>query len=362
MRSPVLALALALSLALAAGAAPAACSSSSSSNGAGPGDAGGGDVEAGASDGPVLTEDDVRINQLQLKASHNSYHVAMPNQTLAAYDYTHQPLDVQLASEGVRGFELDTHLNADGTFDVYHEPTGDDRSTCPKLKDCLGTLKAWSDAHPHHHTIFVSIEPKDVEGFPADSGPELEVYAQKLEAEVTSVIPRERLITPADVKGSAATLREAVTQSGWPTLRAGRQKFVFYLDESTTFHDVYTHGNTSLDGRLMFIDGAITDPYAAIVIRNDPRSDAPDIQTALAANLIVRTRADADTVEARAGDTSRRDAALAIGAQIVSTDYEAAVAGINYVVDVPGGAPSRCNPVNAPAGCTSTLIEDPATP
>ena len=36
---------------------------------------------------------------------------------------------------------------------------------------------------------------------------------------------------------------------------------------------------------------------------------------------IVRTRADADTFEARTNSTERRDRALGSGAQYVSTDY-----------------------------------------
>ena len=54
---------------------------------------------------------------------------------------------------------------------------------------------------------------------------------------------------------------------------------------------------------------------------NDPIGDFDAIQADGAAGYVVRTRADADTVEARSGDTTPRDAALASGAQWVSTDY-----------------------------------------
>ena len=66
----------------------------------------------------------------------------------------------------------------------------------------------------------------------------------------------------------------------------------------------------------------------------------------------VRTRADADTVEARASDTTRRDAAFASGAQIVSTDFERVdPRWPTYVVALPGGGEARCNPISAPKGC-----------
>ena len=30
-----------------------------------------------------------------------------------------------------------------------------------------------------------------------------------------------------------------------------------------------------------------------------------------------------------------------------------------FQVTIPGGTPGRCNPVNAPAGCTSSDVENP---
>ena len=67
---------------------------------------------------------------------------------------------------------------------------------------------------------------------------------------------------------------------------------------------------------------------------------------------LVRTRADVPEppqANARNGDTSMRDAAIASGAQYVSTDYYVADPdlGTGYVVDLP----ARCDPVDAPSGC-----------
>ncbi|HNP71082.1 MAG TPA: hypothetical protein PKK15_08240, partial [Kouleothrix sp.] len=42
----------------------------------------------------------------------------------------------------------------------------------------------------------------------------------------------------------------------------------------------------------------------------------------------------------------------------MSTDFPAQIAGSNYFVEIPEGAPSRCSPVTAPMGCTPALIED----
>ena len=85
---------------------------------------------------------------------------------------------------------------------------------------------------------------------------------------------------------------------------------------------------------------------------NDPIGDAVRIRDALEQGLVVRTRADADTVQARANDTTMRDAALASGAQFVSTDYLVADPRFGpYEVSLPGGAVARCNPVTAPPAC-----------
>jgi hypothetical protein len=76
---------------------------------------------------------------------------------------------------------------------------------------------------------------------------------------------------------------------------------------------------------------------------------------------IIRALADADLIQARNRNTSRREIALRSGAQIVSTDFEVAVPAIagDYVVQIPGGTPARCNPVNAPKKCRPSDVENP---
>ena len=79
----------------------------------------------------------------------------------------------------------------------------------------------------------------------------------------------------------------------------------------------------------------------------------------MAAGYLVRTRADADTKESRFNDTRRREAALASGAQYVSTDYlwpDPRFPG-GYQVRLPGGVVARCNPVRRPDGCPAGDLE-----
>ena len=99
-------------------------------------------------------------------------------------------------------------------------------------------------------------------------------------------------------------------------------------------------------------------PDAAVTVVNDPIGDAGRIRSLVEAGFIVRTRADADTVQARSGDTTQRDAALASGAQYVSTDYVWTDDrfGTGYVVDLPGDTAARCNPVSAPRRCERAFM------
>lgn len=307
-------------------------------------------------------DDVLRLNHLQAKGTHNSYHQPTADAAqIAPLNYTHQPLDVQLDAEGVRQVELDTHWNtAKSVMEVYHLYLVDEGTSCRLFTDCLKVMKKWSDAHPAHHPIFIQIEPKDS---PPDAD-YAEAYFGNLEGEVLKVFPRERVLTPDDVRGQVATLRDAIAKNGWPTLGSARGKIAFFIDNGTSLRGFYTHGGKDLDGRLMFIDADPTDPWAGIILANDPVGGAARIAEALAGGLIVRTRADGDNVEPFAGDTSTRDAAFASGAQFISTDYPVAVTGVPmtgapYVVEIPEGAPSRCNPVTAPKECAATDIEDP---
>ena len=68
----------------------------------------------------------------------------------------------------------------------------------------------------------------------------------------------------------------------------------------------------------------------------------------------------ADVRAPRRPDPTMRDAALASGAQWVSTDYEEPNLAVSpYTVRLPEGTPARCNPVTARPSCRSTDVEDP---
>jgi hypothetical protein len=175
------------------------------------------------------------------------------------------------------------------------------------------------------------------------------------------VFPRARIITPDEVRGSRATLAEAVTRDGWPTLGRSRGRVLFLLDNGGRVKSAYLAGNPSLEGRLLFTDSGPGEAAAAFVKENGPLGNEERIRDLVAAGYIVRTRADGDTKEARSGDTRQRDAAIASAAQFVSTDYPVPdpTFGTGYFVEIPGGVPARCNPISAPPACTARDVENP---
>ena len=78
---------------------------------------------------------------------------------------------------------------------------------------------------------------------------------------------------------------------------------------------------------------------------NEPIEQGDVIAERVARGFIVRTRADADTVEARTGDRTRLDAALASGAQYISTDYyKPRREWSAYAAALPGGETVRTSP------------------
>jgi Phosphoinositide phospholipase C, Ca2+-dependent len=335
----------------------------------------------------------LRFNQIQVLGSHNSYHVA-PEPALAAalhdtlgpeadgFDYTHRPLGDELDA-GVRQIELDVYLDdpgggryaqpklvpmlglapvdpamAEPGIKVLHVQEVDYRSTCPTLVACLRDVRDWSDDHPGHFPITIQIEAKDEPiadpgvGFVTPipwSGPDLAA----LQDEIATVFDPDRVVTPGDIRGPSISLRAALRRRGWPRLGQMQGQMLFMLDDHGALRDAYRAQFPDLGDRTMFVDVPDTDPDAGIMVVNDPIGDGPEIRRLLRQGYVVRTRADADTVQARSGDTTMRDAALASGAQFVSTDYVFPddQFGTGYVVDLPGDLPARCNPVTAPPAC-----------
>jgi hypothetical protein len=152
-----------------------------------------------------------------------------------------------------------------------------------------------------------------------------------------------------------------VLADGWPTLADSAGQVLFTLD-NPGLRALYRQGHDSLEGRVLFTPSEPGDPDGAFLKLNTP---GPEIAQRVAEGYLVRTRAEDTTVQARSGDTTQRDAALASGAQWVSTDWAvpgaAARFGTQFGVRLPGTSlVARCNPVIAVGLCDEAPVAAPA--
>ena len=85
---------------------------------------------------------------------------------------------------------------------------------------------------------------------------------------------------------------------------------------------------------------------AAILVMNNPLGAIDEIKERATEGFLVRTRADADTVEARSADDTRMRAAFASGAHFISTDYYVPDERLesDYRVRFPEGGYARQSP------------------
>jgi len=343
-------------------------------------------------------DENLHVNDLLSIGTHNSYKMAIPEAEMAqlrarssrgaiVLDYSHKPLAEELDG-GARQLELDVYYDPQGGrfadplaprslgqgldaavtaelakpgFKVMHIPDVDFRSTCIRFVTCLQTIKAWSDAHPDHTPIAILINAKDDRATGINGVEVLKFDAaafDALDAEVASVFADKQLITPDQVQGKHKTLRAAVLAGGWPKLRDARGRVFFALDEAPAKVAIYRGKRGSLEGRRMFVNVEESSPAAAYITLNEPLQDAQRIREAVESGFIVRTRADADTLEAREGKTERRETALRSGAQYVSTDYMQPDPRFGkYAVRLPDGVTTVCNPDRAKRRCGGHAVK-----
>lgn len=308
---------------------------------------------------PYTMDDVLRLSDVQARGTHNSYHVQPETPIVPSHAYTHLPLSEQLASQGVRQFELDLHYHQDLGFQVFHLPAGvDQETTCLQFVDCLGEVLAWSDRNPWHMPIMIWLEPKDedLDWATEEYLPFLDKHGE-LESVITSVIPRSRILTPDELRGGAPDLPSAVVDQGWPHLGSLRGRFVFAMLDSSEHRAAYLAESSILAGRLMFVDAdSEADPFAAMFKIDDALGERDRVSTLVAAGFVVTSNVDS-VDEADADNQAQLEATLAAGAHFFSSDIPAPEDGRAYWADLPDGSPARCNPVHAPSECTSGEIE-----
>ncbi|WP_431611232.1 phosphatidylinositol-specific phospholipase C1-like protein [Chryseobacterium sp. 'Rf worker isolate 10'] len=329
----------------------------------------------------------VKINEIQVIGSHNSYKKAIlpevyrylsQKDTLNALpriQYEHIPILQQL-DLGLRNLEIDVYADSKGgkyahpkildlvkttePFDpegkmkkpgykMIHITDIDYQTWYYTLEDCLKDLKKWSDKHPDHDPVFITLEPKD--GKANQFGTEPEHYTSKLfddlDNELKKYLGKDKIIIPDDIRGSYTTLNEAVVKKNWPKVRDVKGKFLFVMDNNGENRDLYIKDHPSLKGRMIFTNSTPGTPESAVLFMNEPKKDDIVIKDLVKKGYIIRTRADADTMEARSEDYSRFEKAKESGAQIITTDYyyPSKLFKSNYKVSFDNNTYERMNPV-----------------
>ena len=309
-----------------------------------------------------MVQDNSPINHFQVIGSHNSYKQAIEPalldslkkkypQWINGLEYAHISLTDQL-NLGLRNLELDVYADPEGGkyahpqglvwapnqtpynqdsvmnkpgFKIFHMPDIDYRTSAATLAIALSQLKAWSNAHPRHFPVFITLEAKNFAGDQATgklTAKQEETMAagfDRLDSVLLTGLGASKIMTPDDVRGKAESLNQAVLTTGWPALKDARGKFMFILDDHGVKRDCYIKGHSSLKGRVLFADAVPGTPESAALLRNDPHD--PQIPGLVKQGYFIRTRADANTTEARNNDYSRFKAACQSGAQIITTDY-----------------------------------------
>lgn len=337
---------------------------------------------------PAIARDEgARLDQVQFVGTHNSYHQApdsgildalrqsviddgptWPGPRLArAIDYSRPPLTTQL-DRGIRMLELDVHDDPLGTrfvqlpvertladrggrldrpwdpggemrrpgFKTLHKLAYDPRSSCPLFADCLAEIARWSRAHPDHDLIALMIEVKPMRGAGCpglcDDG-----WA-RLDDALRTGLGSERIVAPLP------------QDAAWPAMTALRGKVMIILLDSEETTLGYRRYAEKANAEFLFTAlrpgkgrPLLRDGHSRIAILTDPRDRR--IAQAQAAGMLVYTRADADTGEARTGAIGRRDSAFASGATFIATDFpEPDPRFTRYVVRFPEGGYLRARP------------------
>jgi len=353
----------------------------------------------------VVIADDLRLHQIQVIGTHNSYHIepaaglkpfirTAGAALLQSIEYTHRPLPEQLSRLGVRQLELDIYAdpngglfarplgrvlalaagadpgadpNADGLlsqpgFKVLHAPGFDYATRTPTLSSAFEQIRTWSKANPGHLPVMILLELKEVA--PGPSGVQPVKFTAPLLRDlhqlITHTFPQESCLTPQDLcEPGDSCVRDAVLRRGWPKVSTVRGRVFFCLDNEGGWVDRWLEAMDQIEQPRVFVSVSPEHPQAAWFKRNDPVSQFAEIQRLVRQNFLIRTRADADTSESRSGETARRERALASGAQYISTDFpEADSRFTDYAVQWPQGVAGRRNPVSLPVAANNAVTDE----
>ena len=298
-------------------------------------------------------DDQLRLHHVQVKGTHNSYHLEPEAPVHDSHRYSHLALNDQLESQGVRAFELDLHYSdSESPILVLHLGLVDEETTCPTFVGCLEIIRGWSNDNPQHLPIMVWMEMKTVIGDVKQEALTL------VETRISSVFRDSQLLKPNDVKGEYTSIREALSTEGWPTLGEIRGRVTFILlssDHTDAYLELYPNG----EGGLLFPKASVpqfNEPWAAITAFSDPKS-LDGITYALENTILIASNICGADMSDEDCETNLQ-AGLDNGVMMLKDDFPAKVSTRDYWLDIPGGNPARCNPKTAPEICVSEALEN----
>ncbi len=205
-----------------------------------------------------MTYDDFRrtlpYDNACFKAIHNSYAHGRWHATLARL--------ADVDAEAPRGVEIDVVQCKRSPYDWCVKHGGEYDGKSPKLGRYLGELRQWSEDHPGHDPILVTLDLKSSRGDGI-------LLAEELDGAIERELPAERLYRPDDLRSrGAGSLWDVARKVGWPTVDEMRGRFVLVIsggDESKK----RAYANTEPEKRLCFVDQALAIPREEpVVARN----------------------------------------------------------------------------------------------
>ncbi|WP_413513875.1 Ca2+-dependent phosphoinositide-specific phospholipase C [Myroides odoratus] len=284
----------------------------------------------------------IPLHKIQVIGSHNSYkkaidknlyqHLLEKNPDIQTLYYEHPSIETQL-NLGLRNLEIDIWKDPEGNkyahptgaaltgkpyewtkemaqpgYKIFHMPNIDFETHQPLFIQQLQALKKWSEENPQHETIFITLELKDEEKDASSkyTKQDIQEINQILAQELTS----KHLITPKELKRSPTFIQ-------WPTIDEARGKFVWIIDN--TDYRLTLFDTIELEDLAFFLNVPFAHPKAGCMILNNPYD--PQIPRYANQGVIIRTRADDSTKQARSNDYSTFEQAKKSKAQIITTDY-----------------------------------------
>ena len=282
-------------------------------------------------------EDGVKLNEVAILGTHNSYQTLATEETrflmkiidiitlrklgLDTFDFEMDTLTEQLES-GIRNVEIDIEtLDKDGKkeFKVTHNSFVDNASSAYDFSKALKEIKMWSDNNPGHIPVYIIIEPKsfviEINGMKKFS---LD-YAKELEKVIVSELG-DSLLTPEDMLRDYASFKEMRENDDWLSLKEARGKILVLLHDCDVTESYIALDETIKTQKMfpMLRYDDRNENYTSFILENDPwNADSRKAESIDECKLIIRTRAD----KYPNYSTERYEVTENCGSQIITTDF-----------------------------------------